>query len=116
MRRRFRPFFAWLAAFALVFAQLATAAYACPQLAQPTARMQAPDCDHDRDVTPNLCERHCDYGKASIYTPKPVASPDLAVLSVRPVIIALPIEQPRVEYRAHTTTGPPVTRFTVLRI
>jgi len=116
MRRRFRPVAAWIALLALVFAQLATAAYACPQLAEPAAVANAPDC-HDPSPAPNLCERHCDYGKASFEKPKPVASPAIAPIFVRAIaIVAMPAGNLRADPHARIATGPPPTRFTVLRI
>jgi len=114
MRRRFRPI-AWIALVALVFAQLATAAYACPQLAAPTVKAHAPDC-HDPSPSPNLCERHCDYGKASFENPKPIAAPVIASMIVRTIAIAVTADAPRSEPRARLATGPPPTRFTVFRI
>jgi hypothetical protein len=116
MNRRIRPLAAWIALFALLFAQLATAAYACPQLVERPAATSSPDCDHDRDVTPNLCERHCADGKVSLDTPKPMAMPDMAATFVRPVLFVAIADAPRAQPRARIATGPPPTRFTVLRI
>jgi hypothetical protein len=115
MKRRIRTFTAWLALAALVFAQLATAAYACPQLTEPTVVASAPDC-HGHTPAPNLCERHCDYGKASFEKPKPIATPDVVPVFVRVTEIALRFEPPRADPHARIATGPPPTRFTVLRI
>jgi hypothetical protein len=115
MRRRIRPIAAWVAAFALLFAQLATAAYACPQLVEPVVVAQAPDC-HGMSTSPNLCERHCDYGKASFENPKPIAAPDLAPHFVRSIALVTVADTPRALPRASIATGPPPTRFTVLRI
>jgi hypothetical protein len=114
MRRRFAPI-AWIALLAFVFAQLATAAYACPQLVQPTTTAHAPDC-HDQTSDPNLCERHCDYGKASFEKPKPVAAPAIAPMFVRAIAIVVTPDLPRADPRARIATGPPPTRFTVFRI
>lgn len=74
----------WLIA-VLLFTQLATAAYACPQLApEPGAAVAAmapmPDCDGsmftrmDPDQ-PLLCEAHCEAGK-TLANSQP-AAPDL---------------------------------------
>ena len=115
MRRRSGQITAWIALFALLFAQLATAAYACPQLAEPVVVAQAPDC-HDMSTSPNLCERHCDYGKASFEKPKPITAPDLAPHFVRSIVVVAVAEAPRAMPRACIATGPPPTRFTVLRI
>jgi hypothetical protein len=114
--RRIRPLAAWLALVALVFAQLATAAYACPQMSDRPMAMQAGDCDRDMSTSPNLCERHCDYGNASVDNPKPAPAFAIASAFVRAVVAAVLPMQPRAETRARISTGPPPTRFTVLRI
>ena len=114
MRRRFAPI-AWIALLAFVFAQLATAAYACPQLAPQASTAHAPDC-HEQSSSPNLCERHCDYGKASFEKPKPIEAPAIAPIFVRAIAIVVMQEIPRAEPRARISTGPPPTRFTVFRI
>ena len=106
---------AWIAVLAFVFAQLATAAYACPQLVEQTVTAHAPDC-HDPSPAPNLCERHCDYGKASFENPKPIAAPVIAPMIVRVVAIVFTAETPRADPHARIATGPPPTRFTVFRI
>ena len=118
MTRRNRTFAAWIALIALVFAQLATAAYACPQLAPPpAAEVAMTDCDHDMAGAPNLCERHCDYGKASVDKVKNFPAQPMAGNSVRPLVFAASPEQPpRAGTHPHGATGPPLTRFTVLRI
>ena len=114
--RRIRPFAAWLALVAFVFAQLATAAYACPQMSDRPMSMASGDCDREMPASPNLCERHCDYGNASLDNPKPLVAPDLAVAFVRSVTIPPIATAVRAEHRARVSTGPPLTRFTVLRI
>ena len=65
----------WLIAVVL-FTQLITAAYACPQLAPDSADAAAamvamPDCDGSRSATmdpdqPQLCKAHCEAGKTSV--------------------------------------------------
>jgi hypothetical protein len=83
----------WLVA-VLLFTQLATAAYACPQLTpaspaspEAVAAMAAmPDCDGsmpsrmDPDQ-PQLCKAHCDAGKTSVNSQvvAPDAPPAMAV-------------------------------------
>ena len=116
VKRRNRPFVAWLALLALLFAQLATAAYACPQMVEaPVA--QSPDCEHETTPRPNLCQRHCDYGNASHDTGKPPAAPSAIASHQRPLVlpVARDIEAPGGAVDA-IATGPPPTRFTVLRI
>jgi hypothetical protein len=55
---------------ALLFAQLAVSAFACPleagtaAIAQVSAPQSGDGCDGM--ATPNLCERHCDYGSSSV--------------------------------------------------
>lgn len=74
--RRHRGWFsAWLVA-VLLFTQLATAAYACPQLApaagDAVAEMAAmPGCEggsaqHMDPDQPQLCKAHCEAGKTSL--------------------------------------------------
>lgn len=116
VRRRNRPFAAWLAILALLFAQLATAAYACPQMVEvPVA--QSSDCDHESTPRPNLCERHCDYGNASHDTGKAPSAPAAITSQVRPFVLPVARElDARGSALEATATGPPPTRYTVLRI
>ena len=114
--RRIRLIAAWLALGAFVFAQLATAAYACPELGERPVAVKMAGCDHEMNQSPNLCERHCDYGNTSLDNPKPLAAPDMAVTFARPVLVVATPPAPRAENRARISTGPPLTRFTVLRI
>ena len=117
MRRRSRTFAAWFALVALLFAQLAVAAYACPLLTAPeaVASMPMPDCDQPMNA--NLCASHCDYGSASHDSTKAkVSLPALTAFSTR-IVVAVPIASTaRPVLPARGATGPPVTRFTVLRI
>src|SRR5258706_6935999 len=116
MSRRFRASAASFAMLALLFAQLATAAYACPQLLEKAAVAHAPDCDHGANPDPNLCQRHCDDGKFSLDTPKSFDTPDMAIAFVRPLAVSAIVNVPRATRCARVATGPPPTRFTVLRI
>jgi len=117
MRRGIRPFFAWLAILALLFTQIATAAYACPLLSPQVKAMTTSDCDHESNTDPNLCQRHCDDGKVSVDTAKPLAAPDMAVsFFIRPIAVVASRDVPRAQRTTGTATGPPPTRFTVLRI
>ena len=117
MKRRIHPIAALIAIFALVFAQLATAAYACPQLAKAASvERHAPDCDHGANPDPNLCQRHCDDGKVSVETPKTFNPPVMATAFVLPIVVLAIDTSLRAEKRTRIATGPPPTRFTVLRI
>jgi hypothetical protein len=57
--------------FAVVFAQLAVSAYACPMLVGAIAHVQAaetpPPChDMDKGGQPALCEQHCENGQQNV--------------------------------------------------
>jgi len=117
MKRSTRLFACWLAMLALVFAQLATAAYACPQdMERGASAAVSGACDHEMAQTPNLCERHCDYGKASVDKAKAFTAPDLAAAPCPFFIAPARTDAPRAVMRSPASTGPPLTRFTVLRI
>ena len=65
MKRGWRIRTACLAIFAMLFAQLAVAAYACPALSPEKAAVTAPSpaspCENmqmDKDLA-NLCQKHC---------------------------------------------------------
>jgi hypothetical protein len=120
MSRRVRSVAALLALFAFVFANFATAAYACPQLlkmAPATAgAVHDGDCDHGANPDPNLCQRHCDDGKVSLETQKTFNPPVMAATFVRAVEIPILRSNARAPKFARVGTGPPPTRFTVLRI
>lgn len=61
--------------FSLLFAQLAVAAYACPDLQSPPAYVQAehadmPDCPGGMDLRkPALCKAHCDGPHQAVDAP-----------------------------------------------
>jgi len=115
MRRRSRTFAGWIALVALLFAQLAVAAYACPRITAPEAVASMPDCDEPMNA--NLCESHCDYGSTSLDSPKAkVPLPALTAFSYHLVVAPAVASTPRTALPARVATGPPVTRFTVLRI
>ena len=92
LNRLHRPWLATCLIVALLFAQLATAAYACPR--EATAPLQAPamaampGCDGhpvaDMDPSqPQLCKAHCNQGNQ---TASPFATPDL---STAPLLLAV---------------------------
>jgi hypothetical protein len=109
--RRNRLFASMIAIVALLFAQLAVSAYACPM------GMAA-----DTEMNANLCERHCDYGNAALdQATSPVSVPMLVQSMVRISPAPLP-QQPQAGARALRAAwpaagpAPPLIRFTVLRI
>ena len=113
---------AWLALAALVFAQLAVSAYACPMAIADPALAETPaggDAQGCPESNPNLCELHCDYGSSSVSTHAVVhAMPDLAPLPWSPAVIAAGFTS------LHAAAGvfprsnspPPAPRPTPLRI
>ena len=129
----FKRLIAKTAVAAVMFAQLAIAAYACPAIGGPASviaavasaeAMQAamPGCDmRNSDSNPNLCLQHCQAGDQSVQTLSPVAVLAFAAVSTltifEPVLaqagpgIALLSAWPH-----HATSPPPLIRFGVLRI
>jgi len=115
---------------AVLFTQLAVAAYACPVLMEPDHNMSArktaaghaamPGCEKADAGNPNLCLHHCQAGTQSVESapqlPMLAASPMLLTLveAVQPVagfgITALSVLAER------ETSPPPLIRFRVLRI
>jgi hypothetical protein len=120
MMRLVRPFAALVAIFGLVFAQLATAAYACPQLAKAAKAGTIEShggCDHGASTDPSLCQHHCDDGKASVEKPKTFVPPAISesfAYAIETLLVPSRVRTGRCLQQA--STGPPLTRFTVLRI
>ena len=110
--RRTRLFASMIAIVALLFAQLAVSAYACPMTGMGP----------DTETNANLCERHCDYGSASLDQAKSPAGVALAIPGVVRISIATLPPQPQVTARTLRATwpaaghAPPLIRTTVLRI
>ncbi len=116
---------------AVLFTQLAVAAYACPTLAGPANVISAaimedmhaamPGCEKRNSGNPNLCLQHCEAGDQSVQTLPQVSVPAFASISTRAVIepvqpkstpgIAVATAAPERE-----TSPPPLIRFGVLRI
>lgn len=109
----------WLIA-VLLFTQLVTAAYACPQFAPAPADVAAtmaamPDCDGmpasmDPDQ-PQLCKAHCEAGKTSVNSQ--VAAPDAPpVMAVGAALVGIvdvaDAEQLAASMPASVADGPPV--------
>ena len=110
--RRTRLLASMIAIVALLFAQLAVSAYACPMTGMGP----------DSEMNANLCERHCDYGNASLDQAKSPGAAAVAVQSVARIApMSLP-DQPQVTARTLRATwpatgpAPPLIRSTVLRI
>jgi hypothetical protein len=89
----------------------------CPQLVEKAqAAQRSGDCEHLANS--NLCESHCDYGSASVDSGKlQLVAPDLAIASLRVVaVVTVPADSQWIARLERRPTGPPLTRFTVLRI
>ena len=120
MGRRSRILAALFAAVALVFAQLAMAAYACPSVGDLVAMAQM---QHDAgDDGAVLCEQHCKTGgKLSFEAAKPApaempalaAAPALRVAPPPPADRGIAVRTARLSIAG---PEPPFGRFTVLRI
>ncbi|HET9670818.1 MAG TPA: hypothetical protein VFQ93_14525 [Casimicrobiaceae bacterium] len=127
-RYRRRRWMAALLAFALAFAQVAVAAYACP-IADPMvttpvsdARSMEPmsDCGPmpaQADPATNVCEAHCLVGQqvqsdSGMFTPVAVVPP----LVIRVLPASLDARAAFVDADAPLPTPPPLLRFTRLLI
>ena len=116
---------------ALLFAQLALAAYACPVTAGPVEASHAamaddahgamPGCDESGPDNVNLCLQHCE---ASGWTVQPTPQPPVTAVALLPVVFVAPVPPARDDIVPHTlatllereTSPPPLLRFCVLRI
>ena len=118
---------------AVLFTQLAVAAYACPAVEGPAAviaaagaeamRTAMPGCEmNDTAGTPNLCLQHCQAGDQSVQTLPQVAVPAFAAVSLVVVIVEPALSEARCanaalpELPAPAASPPPLIRFGVLRI
>ena len=125
--RTCRRFAALLALFALAFSQLALSAHTCHRTAHdagstPAMAMSVP-CENMQgpmDGDANVCEQHCQYGKASVDKQQlPVAIFDSAA---QPLRVAVPapstaqLSAASLRRPVPAATPPPALLFGVLRI
>lgn len=118
---------------ALLFTQMAVAAYACPVIDGPAnviaaavagAEMQAamPGCDmRDSEIAnPNLCLQHCQAGEQAVQTQAHVEVPAFASISTVLVVAPAPPQYSSgitvASVLPEHATPPPLIRFGVLRI
>jgi hypothetical protein len=129
MVRRQRLVASFLAAFAILFAQLAVAAHWCdtaraPGPAEPVEVIAHNTGCHEApmpglDTNGNLCQAHCLYGSVSVDNGSPIPP---AVDAVGPVLFLLvPASQPDSSLRPAerippAAAPPPAILFGVLRI
>ena len=126
MRRVTRKNIAWLCVGALLFMQLAVAAYACPtQKYSGAPAMEAvvptgEPCQGTDPEFPKLCEQHCVYASQSVGT-QPQTGMDAPVLPIVAIIDHWNLDRPvkSTALRVRLTIAvdpPPLVRFGVLRI
>jgi hypothetical protein len=96
LKRAMRKWIALLGVSAILFAQIAVAAYACPAFASSQVNEQASAMDMSNSDAPcaemdvkqaNLCIEHCQYGQQSLdhpVAPAVFAVADLPYFLVRP--------------------------------
>jgi len=131
-RQTFKRLIARFSVAAVLFTQLAVAAYACPAVEGPAAviaatsadamRAAMPGCEmNDNTGSPNLCLQHCQAGDQSVQTLPQVAVPAFAAVSLIVVFEPALSEAGRGNALlpappAHAVSPPPLIRFGVLRI
>ena len=125
MSRDRRKNIAWLCLSALLFLQLAVAAYACPFVsggatAPAEAALAMPSCPGMDDQVPKLCEQHCVVDAQSVDTQphSVIIAPVLPLMTVLvPSDLRLTIG-PAIRGDSFPTVvdPPPLVRFGVLRI
>lgn len=118
MKRRIT---AAIAIVALLFAQLAVSAFACAMDAPaPSATMSMGGAHCDGMATPNLCDRHCDYGDANVNHAAPDLAPDVLALPLpwraAPSPAPAAFTQVALAAPARSHSPPPLELFGVLRI
>jgi hypothetical protein len=126
MSRVGRKKIAWLCLSALLFMQLAIAAYACPMPkdgGMPTLAAVVPaaqPCPMTDQARPKLCEQHCVHASQSVDT-QPHSTVNAPVLPLLAVVVQPTFHLPAGPgiYGALLVTvvdPPPLIRFGVLRI
>ncbi len=111
----------WLAIFALLFAQLAVAAYVCPQVAPPSASVAMTHantpCEQLDVALSNLCQKHChDAEQSQAAAPLPPAFAPSFVVHIEPSALEIPLA--RIEQHAllHVHSPPLTIRNCCFRI
>lgn len=116
---RARATAALIAILTLLYSQLAVSAFACPRSIE-AASQAAPLSHCAKVVSPNLCDRHCDYGSANVGSASPDITPDVLALplpwrveSPSFAVRIVPVAEARTP-RSHSP--PPLALFGALRI
>ncbi|HUP29868.1 MAG TPA: hypothetical protein VM122_06820 [Usitatibacter sp.] len=120
MRRNHRFLTAVFTVIALLFAQLAVAAYACPELtpqAAPAMSESASHCDQLDARLKNLCQKHCHGVEQSQPGPAtPAAFVAVPIAVWEPPRQALPIAHPGHPALFHAISPPLTIRNCCFRI
>jgi hypothetical protein len=125
MSRTSRKKVAWLCLSALLFLQLAVAAYACPaptprgSSISATAVVDVSPCQEMDQERPKLCEQHCVHDSQSVDT-QPHSVVNVPLLTLLVVFVQSGVRLaigPSVHGASPTVVDPPpLVRFGVLRI
>jgi hypothetical protein len=126
MTRAGRRSVAWLCLSALLFLQLAVAAYACPVRADggtpmlAAAGSSAQPCAGMDQARPKLCEQHCVHDSQSVDTQphSAVSAPVLPLMTVtaQPDLHRSASRNAFGAFQVTVVEPPPLVRFGVLRI
>ncbi len=120
MRRHNRFLTAAFTVFALLFAQLAVAAYACPAMSPQADSASAQATSHCDKLDPrltNLCQKHC-HGVEQSPSASPASAPFIPALigMLKPAIQVLPIANLEPPALFHATAPPLTIRNCCFRI
>ena len=127
--RVYRRLIAKIGIAAVLFAQLAVSAYACPMpfaseygmaTAVTAGVFGMPDCGQSDTGNPNLCLQHCQAGSQSVQTSPQIAVPTLAIIPLLVVAPIQPVASSGITVLSalpeRETSPPPLVRFSFLRI
>ena len=107
MNRTYRKLMGWLGIVAVMFAQLAVSAYACPLLFQGLGNSTDTVSVSDVSVacadllSPNLCKKHCENGEQNI---NDMPEPQACLLALEPAFIVALVLDPHVSSIATALT------------
>ena len=107
MNRTYRKLMSWLGIVAVLFAQLAVSAYACPLLfkgfdnSTNTAGVSDASAECPDPVSPNLCKKHCENGEQNI---NDMPEPQACLLALEPAFIVALVLDPTLSSPAPALT------------
>lgn len=107
--RHVRRLAAWLGILAILFAQGAAAAYACPgAAATSTGEGMTMPCGDMDPAAPNLCERHCHGDEQRAATPGVALPVFVASFAVEPFVAVAPPPRSRALPAPPPAASPPL--------